>query len=201
MRKAFAIALLVIAPIMRVQACSCPTDSIEEAFDSAPIVFIAHITSIRYREPPENSSKFEDYAAQRAKFTVIEALKGDPKLVSELAAGYGGGDCGVPLIVGFDYMVLVDPHGYINYCSGFFGPHYGWNNTSWQSEQRQALTAFTQSVRDHYKTKAKISRPPSADLRMEDSSTLWFVPDVVKEALKGSKAGDKGCLGGSGNKK
>ena len=195
--------LLSIVWTSEVNACSCPQESIEQAFDEAPIVFVAHVTEVRFQAMPSSGDiSPEDFAPQRAKFSVVEKFKGDPAQVKELKAGYGGGDCGVPLVVGFDYMVLVDSNGYINYCSGFFGPQYDWKNATRQSKQRDALRTFTQSVVAHFKTRGKISRPPSADLQMEDSSTLWFLPDVVKEALKRGKASSKGCPdSGGGSKK
>lgn len=161
-----------------VLACSCPMGPVEAAFDAAPNVFIAHVTRVSEVPPPKRPDgdvQWEDMLVQHAEFTALETFKGDPKRVRTLRSGYGHGDCGVPLIVGMDYLVLVGDEGVVSYCSGFFGPHYGWLDRSlFRSDRRVALERFTASVRDHFRAGKKIAPAPRADLGIEDDASLWF---------------------------
>ena len=46
---------------------------------------------------------------QCAAYTVVETLKGERLSVLHLTSGYGGGDCGIPLIAGAYYVRVPEP--------------------------------------------------------------------------------------------
>lgn len=124
--------------------------------------------------------RWEDTLVQHSRFTVVETFKGHPDRIAELRSGFGHGDCGVALVAGMDYLLLVGDDGIVSYCSGFFGPHYGWNDKSlFRSERREQLDHFTESVRAHYASRAKIARAPSGELGIEDDATRWFQDQVA----------------------
>jgi hypothetical protein len=146
-----------------------------------------------FRRHQKNADDWPDQYPQHADFTVVEVMKGDPKTVAELRAGYGGGDCGIPLIAGFDYLVLVGKSGEMSYCQGFFGPHYGWNETrQFEPERLKVLRLFTQSIRDHFRSKTKIIRPPPDDFGLEDSGSRWFEP-LERKKSENAKKVEPGC--------
>ena len=178
MRRLFALAAIALAPAIAT-ACSCPAITLEAALDAATNVFVARVTSVRAVPPPAPPAemKWEDTLVQHARFTVVETYKGRPARIAELRSGYGHGDCGVALVVGMDYLVLVENDGIVNYCSGFFGPHFGWGEKpNSVSERSRMLDGFAASIRQHYLTKSKVSRPPPAQLGIEDDSSRWFAP-------------------------
>ena len=60
---------------------------------------------------------------QSAAYTVVETLKGERLSVPHLTSGYGGGDCGIPLIAGAYYVVFQNQqNASIGYCNAA-GPY------------------------------------------------------------------------------
>lgn len=159
--------MLGIMALGRTEACSCTRDSgMEHQFRAAKHVFIVRIESVKRVDVSPHSGD----EPQLATYTVVENFRGDPRLVPSLRSGYGGGDCGTPLIVGLDYLVLVGDDGSVNFCSGFYGPHFGWNS-DWHvmDGKKDALATFTDSVRNYFRSGTPITPPPPPEFVGEDS--------------------------------
>ncbi|HWT16820.1 MAG TPA: hypothetical protein VN581_13665 [Patescibacteria group bacterium] len=121
------IGLLLAACGTLAQACSCTIGSADASFDRAEHVFVARITQI---EDIASMSRWkfaqqdEDWDPEvgvdyglRMRFEVETTIKGDPRSLPHLVTGYGGGDCGVPVLPGGYLLVATDPRGEVRYCS------------------------------------------------------------------------------------
>jgi hypothetical protein len=119
-------AWLVSAPVA---ACSCAMIAFESLIDQAETVMVVRIlrvedlvavsgTSVWARsvnEPPPYSAA-STYGT-RAEFKVTLPLKQTGPLPKALRTGYGGGDCGVSLEPGSNYLILTDADGSVGMCS------------------------------------------------------------------------------------
>jgi hypothetical protein len=89
--------------------CSCARASLQEQLDQAEFVAMVRIesTTVNPEWVAAIGEEYLDFSVQplSAKFTMLETLKGDGGAVQQLSSGYGGGDCGVPLVPGFDVLV------------------------------------------------------------------------------------------------
>ncbi|MEO8672228.1 MAG: hypothetical protein ABI411_13000 [Tahibacter sp.] len=152
--------------------------SLEAAFSQARHVFVARIVDVRFNDGwLTEHDRQSDAIPQIARFSVIESFKGSPSSLHQLRAGYGYGDCGVPLIAGLDYLVLTDDGGELRYCNGFFGPYFLWDRERTIRDTDRKLAEFAESIRNHFVHGGKISDPPSAALGIEDSRSRWFAPE------------------------
>lgn len=155
-------------------ACSCRRGSVEDAAAAARNIALVTIQSVRIAEVRgDKSGEFDERGKQRARFAIVRNLKGELSQGDELRAGYGFGDCGVPLVVGMSYVVFNDGGPVeLALCRGFFGPYllYG-------DERSDAkVTRFVDALAAHLKTGAEIPRPPSALWGVDDSRVVWFGP-------------------------
>lgn len=112
------------------QACSCARTTPEERFDGAPLVFVARVTQVedvalepdwRMAQRAEHDEDWEptegvDYGL-RMRFEIEAVIKGDPSRLVTLITGYGGGDCGIPVMPGGTLVVATDNKGYVGFCS------------------------------------------------------------------------------------
>ena len=111
-------------------ACSCPVVAFETLVDQSDSILIVRIVSVedalagsgrsiwaRYKDDPPLYSEGSNYGL-RAEFTVLRTLKQTGALPSMLRTGYGGGDCGVDLTPGTNYLLLTDSSGSVTLCSG-----------------------------------------------------------------------------------
>jgi hypothetical protein len=119
--------LLLMACGMPVFACSCQIGSANAAFDKAEHVFVARITALEDIAPMTRwkfAQQDEDWEPEvgvdyglRMQFEIETTIKGDPESLSHLVTGYGGGDCGVPVLPGGYLLVATDQRGEVHYCS------------------------------------------------------------------------------------
>jgi hypothetical protein len=93
-------------------ACSCGDVDLEEVIKNSKHVFIATITSTKI-----NCSGEEFLKGVVADFKVVKSFKGKPKSLKKLYSGFGGGDCGIPFNVGFQYIIYTND-GIADICSG-----------------------------------------------------------------------------------
>ncbi len=110
MRYLILIALLS-APSLS-YACSCGIINIKEVITESKHVFVAGVKSVKIGKPNKDHMK-----SVVAEFELIESIKGNSKEVKKLYSGFGGGDCGIPLNVGWQYIVYTND-GVISVCSG-----------------------------------------------------------------------------------
>lgn len=121
------IGLLLSACATLTQACSCAFGSADASFDRAEYVFVARITQIEDIAPMSRwkyAQQDEDWDPTvgidyglRMRFEVEATIKGDPQSLPHLVTGYGGGDCGVPVLPGGYLLVATDQRGEVRYCS------------------------------------------------------------------------------------
>ncbi len=104
------ILLILLFPSLSM-ACSCDKVNMEEIIKSSKYVFVATITSTKL-----NGSGEEFLKSVAADFKVVESLKGNPKEIKKLYSGFGGGDCGLPFNVGFQYIIYTND-GTVDICS------------------------------------------------------------------------------------
>lgn len=109
-------ALFALAPSSAL-ACSCTTvqDGLQKLVDRSPIVAVVKVTSAELVSDPERGAGRN---AVRAKFSVVENLKGDagelPGLISS------DGSCSLPVTIGHDYLVFTQGQGKaasLDFCS------------------------------------------------------------------------------------
>ena len=110
MRSLILIALLNIPSLS--YACSCGIINIKEVITESKHVFVAGVKSVKIGKPGKDHMK-----SVVAEFQLIESIKGNPKEIKKLYSGFGGGDCGIPLNVGWQYIVYTND-GVISVCSG-----------------------------------------------------------------------------------
>jgi hypothetical protein len=94
---------------------------VEENFSRATYVFVGRVISAQEirRNLPLRSGVI-------GTFELIESIKGNPETLAVVESGYGGGDCGVPLLVGSTYIFFADPSGNIAIYSGTRGYTQGY---------------------------------------------------------------------------
>lgn len=144
--------------------------TMEDQFRNAKHVFVAQIETVGY----ESRGRFNE-RAQVAGYKVVKQLKESGSKPRSLRSGYGYGDCGVPLVAGLQYLVLVNDSGEIGLCSGFYGPQFGWTDGR--------PKAFLDSVTSFYRQGTKIIEPPRSALGIEDS----YVPPPPPPLSAGKK--------------
>lgn len=93
------------------EACTCPA-STEFWWQEATRVALVRIESVGWQTEDGFSRATcstgpRCVSKQVARFTPIESFKGSLHAVPTLASGYGGGDCGIPLVAGAYYVVFL----------------------------------------------------------------------------------------------
>lgn len=110
-------------------ACSCAAIAFESQIDQAETVMVVRIVRVEdliavsgtnvwarsLNEPPPYSAT-SNYGT-RSEFNVTLPLKQTGPLPKALRTGYGGGDCGVLLEPGSNYLILTDSDGAVGLCS------------------------------------------------------------------------------------
>lgn len=98
-------------------ACSCMNLLTEEKIDRAAYVFRARITSAEWTPTGPESGKV------KAGFEVLAVLKGNPQGLTGLHTVTGLGDCGVPIVIGWEYVFFLTAEGEANSCGGTMPRH------------------------------------------------------------------------------
>lgn len=128
-RTLWALALsLATSPAL---ACSCPLAT-QAWWDSSDDVVLVRVnaTGVTSGHPIMDlpCTKGEPCVVkQSASFKAVETFKGSLKTISRLTSGYGGGDCGIPLVSGAYYVVFIrQGSGQIGACNtaGPYPPRY-----------------------------------------------------------------------------
>lgn len=89
-------------------ACSCLAKaSLVDKLDPDDAVVLVRLDSIRAER--SCASNGPCMPIQVAEYTLVESLQGNPPTYAPLASGYGGGNCGVPLIAGAEYIAVLAP--------------------------------------------------------------------------------------------
>lgn len=89
-------------------ACSCLAKaSIVDKLDPGDAVVVVRLDRISAERSCTSDGLCTPF--QVADYTLVESLRGDPPTYAPLASGYGGGNCGVPLIAGAEYIVVLAP--------------------------------------------------------------------------------------------
>ena len=101
-----------------VYACSFKAHPVEEHIDGADIIFIAYIREAA--EVPDRNKNADplENPPVRARFRIVDTIKGDPSKLEYLRSGYGWGDCGVPFVVGRRYLILTSSGGQVSIVNG-----------------------------------------------------------------------------------
>ncbi|HZX78765.1 hypothetical protein [Lysobacter sp.] len=111
-RRLFSIAACLAGLLPGIAAaCTCPA-STEYWWQEATRVALVRIESVGWRTEDGFSRATcsigpRCVSKQVARFTQIESFKGSLNAVPTLASGYGGGDCGIPLVAGAYYVVFL----------------------------------------------------------------------------------------------
>lgn len=93
-------------------ACSCVNRTLAEQLDSSEFVALVRVGSVHLNPAfMESRAFYWDNPPLLAEFEVLESYKGEPDGIKHLASGVGGGDCGLPLVPGSDFLVAGTPHG------------------------------------------------------------------------------------------
>lgn len=92
-------------------ACSCDRESFEKIISDSKYIFVATITATKI-----NGSGEEFLRGVAANFKAEKSFKGNPKKLKKLYSGFGGGDCGLPFNVGFQYLIFTND-GTVDICT------------------------------------------------------------------------------------
>jgi hypothetical protein len=84
-------------------ACSCGDRSVRQIVETSGYIFVAEITSAK--KNPDADSLLNRVAAE---FEVLDVIKGAPQELNVLHSGIGGGDCGIPFLVGHVMLVFTN---------------------------------------------------------------------------------------------
>jgi hypothetical protein len=84
-------------------ACSCARGNIKDIIDASQHIFVAEITSAQ-----KNSAADSPWKSVSADFEIVDVVKGEPHVLDRLFSGFGGGDCGIPFLVGHKLIVFTD---------------------------------------------------------------------------------------------
>jgi hypothetical protein len=84
-------------------ACSCGDRNIRQIVDTSQYIFVAEITSAK--KNPDADSRLNRVAAE---FEILDVIKGVPQELNVLHSGIGGGDCGIPFLVGHVMLVFTN---------------------------------------------------------------------------------------------
>ena len=93
-----------------VLACSCGGGNIKDIVDTSQYIFVAEILSAKKNPDAENHLE-----SVTATFEIKDVIKGSPTELSNLFSGYGGGDCGMPFLVGHKMLVFTSD-GIVTMC-------------------------------------------------------------------------------------
>ncbi len=93
-------------------ACSCGKRDIKKIISTSKYIFVAGIKSVTINDSTKDHMK-----GVVAEFVLIDSIKGNAKEIKKLYSGFGGGDCGVPLNVGWQYIIYSND-GVVAVCSG-----------------------------------------------------------------------------------
>ena len=97
------VALFVMCLSFDAAACSCGSTNIKEVVDTSKHVFVAEITSAQ-----KNPDADKVWKSVSADFEIVDVIKGAPQELDRLYSGFGGGDCGVPFLVGHKLIVFTN---------------------------------------------------------------------------------------------
>lgn len=106
-----------------VLGCSCVRNTTAERIDEAEFVGVIRVGTVELN--PEYSETLRPggdrgvASVHLASFEVLEVMRGDPAAFAHLEGGYGGGDCGLPLLPGKDFLIAATPHDgaiEVSYC-------------------------------------------------------------------------------------
>jgi hypothetical protein len=96
-------------------ACSCVPIDFDERINKADMIYKANLVSASYINPKNE----DDWDYIEAKFSVIESYKGDMVQEFTVKTGLGGGDCGIPMIIARNYIIIKSSkQEYIGICDG-----------------------------------------------------------------------------------
>ncbi|MGO1001963.1 hypothetical protein [Lysobacter sp. CA196] len=169
MRRSIALLFALLSASPAAWACSCPADT-EFLWNKAHHVALVRIDTVHVERELVMSRKLCAASEttctikQVARYTPVEFFKGNRLSAPTLATGYGGGDCGLPMIAGTYYLVFVsDTSGEIGLCNAS-GPYRGGGSRN-GPEQPRVLKPLLEALR-------KRSREPTTKLPPRPPSSL-----------------------------
>lgn len=162
-----ALVSILLAPVC-VLACNCvPHDSIVDVAGVGDVVALIRLETVSVGQSCTAPDSCRPQ--QRARYTAQASIRGNPDSLAGLTSGYGGGDCGIPLIAGAEYLVVLSPGStHIGICNSE-GPYPPAQHRSSRDDQRmrdyvdalaQRLAGVTDSVPDKPRTIRFDERPP-----------------------------------------
>ncbi|HRH76846.1 MAG TPA: hypothetical protein PK129_05810 [Cellvibrionaceae bacterium] len=129
------ISSLMIFMALPAYACSCKGIDIRQSLKNYPQVFIARVVSVKM-----NGSGDKYLRNVVADIQILDSIKGNQKKLKRLYTGFGGGDCGITLNAGWQYIFFTDGQE-VHACSGS-GFYPGKDNDD----------GFVQVLRDYMKS-------------------------------------------------
>lgn len=154
--------LLFVIPIA--VACVCPPDT-DYWWENSQNVLVVRVDSVHVETASAvsgqkcASSSPHCVPMQTARYTTIEKIKGPGISAASLVSGYGGGDCGIPLIAGAYYVVFLEKaERSIGFCNTA-GPYLtrGYEQRPYPKRIEDLITSLRQKAKD---PKATIATPP-----------------------------------------
>jgi hypothetical protein len=125
------LAAVLLVPVAR--PCSCEDLPIETKIERAAHVFRARVTSaeIVRLDPGE----IDDFGGEfvKARVELLATLKGSPDSLDAVYTSAETSSCGVPIVIGLDYVLFLTERGVASSCGGtlqrgvgFFGSSGEW---------------------------------------------------------------------------
>lgn len=97
------LALLLSALASKAFACSCVSSTERDLVAEADRIFLGVIEKTEIVRPEES----EAWPYVSATFSVEDVVKGQVQEVEKIKTGFGGGDCGIPIITGQAYVIFL----------------------------------------------------------------------------------------------
>lgn len=169
--------LLACLPFLAVSqvalACMCPPD-MAAWLRRADTVLVVRVDSVTWGgEDPVSGNTCDTarpscFGAQMATVKAVHAIKGDGRSLTTVSSGYGGGDCGIPLIAGAYYVVFLRGGGRSVGSCNAVGPYIRLSGDS--GPYPREISHYVRSVEAAMKDPKAAIAPAPAPRRLEGSS-------------------------------
>jgi hypothetical protein len=95
--------LLLTALASKAFSCSCVSSSERDLVAEADRIFLGVVEKTEIVRPESE----DEWPYVYATFSVKDVVKGQVQKVEKVKTGFGGGDCGIPMVTGQAYVIFL----------------------------------------------------------------------------------------------
>lgn len=110
--------------------CSCENLVTEAQIDRAAYVFRARVTEAELVQAEVEEAEGLTREHIRARVDILSVLKGDPASLDGILTPSEGPACGIPIVIGLDYVFFLTEAGVASLCGGTLAKGRSFGNTS-----------------------------------------------------------------------